>query len=130
MLYVFCECHCLVNKVPTSPLPISPAEMVFVISRGQCLRFRRLQRFLPLLTIALRLSPFAPIGFLLPFCSNPWDYSSLGEIGLPLPRSACAAFVLSIDEALAMWWSLLSECLCDMVVALCPSIRKEEFRLA
>jgi hypothetical protein len=57
-------------------------------------------------------------------------YSSLGEIGVPLPRSACAAFVLSIDEAPAIWWSLLSGCLCDMGVALCPSIIKEEYRHA
>lgn len=124
MLYIFCECHCLVNKVPTSPLPISPDEVVLVISRGYYPRFRRLQRFLPLLAIALRLSPFTPIGFFLPFRANPWHYSSLGKIGCPLPRSAYAAFVLSIEEALAIWWSLLSECLCDMVVALCPSIKK------
>lgn len=35
-------------------------------------RFRRLQRFLPLLTIALCLLPLTPIGFLLPFRVNPW----------------------------------------------------------
>jgi hypothetical protein len=58
------------------------------------------------------------------------SYSSLGEIGFPLPRSACAAFVLSIGRGT-----------CDMVVAafgvplryggrLAPSYYIGEYRLA
>lgn len=88
-----------------------------------------------------KISPFADYRFT-PFAFHSYrfaptisvptrgSYSSLRAIGFPLPRSAYAAFVLSIDEALAIWWSLLSECLCDMVVTLCSSIKKEEYRLA
>lgn len=74
-------------------------------------------RFMPFASHSYRFSPTISV-------PARGSYSSLGEIGFPLPRSAFAAFVLSIDEALAIWWSLLSECLCDMVVALNPSIRK------
>ena len=80
-------------------------------------------RFMPFVSHSYRFSPTISV-------PSRGSYSSLGEIGYPLPRSACAAFVLSIEEALAIWWSLLSECLCDMVVALRPSIKIGEYRLA